>query len=372
MRDFSKVITGNGCLSKKGGDGNMKRRQYFSRGIFVISLVIAGLLFYGCTKVTPAAEISTTTSNGPSSGFPFKNMKIRFFTGGDAGDAFGSIVYRGAMDAAEMLKIYGVEVEYVFSGWGAERMVSQMREAIAARVDAICMMGIPGDDALMGLAEEAKDAGIIMMYQNTNVPKVRQQYGGGYTGLVDLSVQGIALANIAMAELDIKRGDRAVVLGAWGVPGRYYREEGTAATLEANGVIVERIISPPEAASDTNILIPIISAQLLSHPETKMIVYSGGQTLSAAGIYMEACNKKPGEVYNIGFDSSPAILDGFDKGYIQLTADQQPYLQGFMPVMNAFLAKNFELSGLEIETGAGFITKENYRAVEELVKNGYR
>ncbi|MDR0655944.1 MAG: substrate-binding domain-containing protein [Treponema sp.] len=254
----------------------------------------------------------------------------------------------------------------------AERMISQMRDAIAARVDAICMIGQAGDDAIMGLAEEAKNAGIIMMYQNVNVPRVRQRYGGGYTGLVDLSIQGIGLANTAIAELGIRQGDRVVVFGAWDQPGRYYREEGTASTFEANGVIVERIITPEGSSSDTQILIPIISAQLQSHPETKMIVYSGGQNLSMAGTYMEACGKKPGEVYNIGFDSSPAILDGFEKGYIQLTADQQPYLQGFMPVMNAFLTKNFELGGLEIETGAGFINKENYRAVEELVTKGYR
>jgi simple sugar transport system substrate-binding protein len=338
-------------------------------------LMMAAVVLGGCTKVAPAAETAQPGGNagsGPSSGFPFNPIKVRFFTGGDAGDAFASIVYRGAMDAAEMLKPYGVEVEYVFSGWAAERMITQMREAIAARVDAICMMGHPGDDAIMALAEEAKNAGIIMMYQNVNVPKVRQQYGGGYTGVVDLADQGVALANTAIVDLGIKRGDRAVVFGAWDQPGRYYREEGTATTFEANGIIVERIISPEGSASDTQMLIPIISAQLQSHPETKIIVYSGGQNLSAAGTYMEACGKKPGEVYNIGFDSSPAILDGFEKGYVQLTADQQPYLQGFMPVMNAFLVKNFELGGLVIETGAGLITKENYRAVESLVQSGYR
>jgi hypothetical protein len=43
------------------------------------------------------------------------------------------------------------------------------------------------------------------------------------------------------------------------------------------------------------------------------------------------------------------ITAKFEKGYVQLTADQQPYLQGFMPIMNAFLTKNFEPGGLEIE-----------------------
>lgn len=302
----------------------------------------------------------------------FVPMKIRFFVGGEAGDAFASIVYKGAMDAAEMLKPYNVEVDYVFSGWEPEKMVSQLREAVASDVDAICMMGHPGDDAIMPLAEEAKEAGIIMMYQNVNVPEVRKQYGGGFTGLVDLSEQGIALAQSAINELGLQPGDRAVVFGSWGQPGRYFREEGTAVTFEEYGMTVERVVSPPEAAADPQLLLPLVSGQLQSAPDTKVIVYPGGQQLSAAGTYMEACGVEPGDVYNIGFDLSDGVLEGFREGYVQLTADQQPYLQGFMPVMNAFLTKNFQLSGLQVETGAGLVDESNFENVKDLVEAGYR
>ena len=113
-------------------------------------------------------------------------MHIIFFVGGDAGDSFASIVYKGAMAAAELLEPCNVTVESVFSGWQTEKMVSQLREAIAMAPDAICMMGHAGDDALMGLAEEAKDAGILMMYQNVDVPAVRGEYGGGFVGLLSL------------------------------------------------------------------------------------------------------------------------------------------------------------------------------------------
>ncbi|MDR1176568.1 MAG: substrate-binding domain-containing protein [Treponema sp.] len=367
MKNFPKVITGNECLPKKGG-GNMKR-NYFS---FFIGLVIAGLLFYSCTKVTPAAEISTTNSSGPSSGFKFADMKIRYFVGGDAGDAFASIVYRGALDAAEMLKPYGVSVEYVFSGWDADLMLSQLRDAIASRPDAICFVALQGDEAIMPLAEEAKNAGIILEWVNVNLPIVREKIGGGYVGVKDLGAQGATLGNKAITDLGLKSGDRAVVFGAWGQPGRFFREEGTASAFEDHGMIVERIIAGPETASDPLLILPVISGQIQNHPETKVIVYSGGQLLAAAGTFMEACGKKPGEVYNIGFDTNAAVLDAFEKGYVQITSDQQPYLHGFMPIMNAFLTKNFGLSDLEIETGAGAIDIDNYNLVVELVKKGYR
>jgi len=71
-----------------------------------------------------------------------------------------------------------------------------------------------------------------------------------------------------------------------------------------------------------------VTAAFLKNPETKLIVYSGGQLLGAAEQYMTALKKKPGEVYNIGFDTSPAVIDGFKKGYIQVTSDQQPFFAG--------------------------------------------
>src|SRR5690606_36268691 len=104
---------------------------------------------------------------------------IRFFTGGAEGDAFGSIVQRGAQAAEADL---GPTVEYIYSGWDVERMIQQLRDAIAAEPDGIAMMGHPGDAAIMPLAEEAANAGIVMMYQNVDVPEVRASFGGGYVG----------------------------------------------------------------------------------------------------------------------------------------------------------------------------------------------
>ena len=42
------------------------------------------------------------------------NVHLRFFVGGAEGDAFGTIVYNGAKQAA---RDTGAQVDYVFSGW---------------------------------------------------------------------------------------------------------------------------------------------------------------------------------------------------------------------------------------------------------------
>ncbi|MGN1005240.1 MAG: substrate-binding domain-containing protein [Aristaeellaceae bacterium] len=322
-----------------------------------------------CLMLVLGMGVCAANAEGVAKGEP---MHIIFFVGGDAGDSFASIVYKGAMAAAELLEPCNVTVDYVFSGWQTEKMVSQLREAIAMAPDAICMMGHAGDDALMGLAEEAKDAGILMMYQNVDVPAVRGEYGGGFVGLLSLEAQGIELANRCLTDFDLKEGDRALVLGAWGQPGRYYREEGFAATLEGAGIICDRIVAPPEAATDPQVLLPTISAELETYPDLKLIQFTGSQTLDATSMYMEACGKKPGEVICVGYDTTETILKGFEDGWIQLTADQQPFLQGFMPVMSAYLTFNYQLSACTWDTGAGIVDTQNYQNVADLVTEGYR
>ena len=295
-------------------------------------------------------------------------VKIRYFVGGDGGDAFSSILYKAAQMAQADL---GADVEYVFSGWTPEKMIDQLSEAIATKPDGIAMMGHPGDDAIMPLAEKAAKAGILMMYQNVDVPKVRAKFGGGYVGAI-LDPQGRALAAEAIRQLGLKKGDRVLVLGPWAQPGRYIREEGVALGLEKAGLVVDRVEAVPEWAADPSLAAPVITAAFLKNPDTKMIVFPGGQMLGAAEIYMEAIGKKPGEVYNIGFDTSAAVIDGFKKGYIQLTSDQQPFLQGYMPILNLCEMKVFGLGGLFIDTGAGFVDSKNYGSVADLATKGYR
>jgi simple sugar transport system substrate-binding protein len=295
-------------------------------------------------------------------------VTIRFFAGGAEGDAFASIVYRGARQAEIDL---GPTVDYVWSGWNTETMLAQLRDAIAAGPDGIAFMGHAGDDAVLPLAAEAADAGILMMYQNVDVPQVRATYSGGYVGAI-LEPQGRALGQEALRTLDLEPGDRAIVLGPYGQPGRFIREEAVAAALEDGGLIVERITTPPDAGSNPELMLPDLTAAFLAHPETRLIVYSGGQLLGQAPMFMEALGVEPGEVYNIGFDTSPAVMTAFEQGYVQITSDQQPFLQGYMPILNLCLSKVYGIAPLFIDSGAGFVDTTNWQTVRDLADAGIR
>ena len=296
------------------------------------------------------------------------SVKIRFFVGGAEGDAFGTIVYNGARQAAADT---GAKVDYVFSGWQNEKMVQQLREAVAAKPNGIAMMGHPGDAAILPLAKEAAKNGTRMIYQNVPVPSAVAQVGGAYVG-AQQEPQGRALGDEIARRFGVKGGDVAVVLGSFDDSNRGAREEGTAKALEKAGVKVVRLSAPTEWASDPNLGIPVITAALRANPTTKVIVYPGGQLLGNAATYMQAAKKKAGEVVNVGFDTSPQIVDAFKNGWVQLTADQQPFQQGYLPILSLCQQVVYGLAPINVDTGAGFVTTDNYSAVADLATKGLR
>ena len=297
-----------------------------------------------------------------------KDVHLRFFVGGAEGDAFGSIVYNGAKQAQNDT---GAQVDFVFSGWDSEKMVQQLREAVASKPNGIAMMGHPGDDPIMPLAEQASKAGIKMMYQNVPVPKVVAAFGGGYVG-AQQEPQGRALGVEAVRLAGLKSGDTAIMIGPFENVNRGARELGTVKAMEEAGVKVVKINSATEWAKDPNLAVPVITAAILNNPTVKAIGYPGGQLLGNVPTYMQAAKKKPGEIFNFGFDTSPQIVDAFDAKWVQLTADQQPFLQGYLPILSLCTQVVYGLGPMNVDTGAGFVTPENYKVVGSLAKEGLR
>jgi simple sugar transport system substrate-binding protein len=336
----------------------MKRSFMF--GLRVSSaLVLAGATFIGAAAAADAQALRDKWCS---------NVHLRFFVGGAEGDAFGTIVYNGARQAAHDL---GAQVDYVFSGWQNAQMTQQLREAVAAHPDGIAMMGHPGEAAILPLAEEAAKQGIKMMYQNVPVPAAVDKVGGGYIG-AQQAPQGHALGVEMVRRFGLKSGDLAIVILASNDVIRNAREEGTAKALEESGVKVVRLASDPTWAADPNLAIPVVTAALQANPTAKAIVYPGGQQLGNAATYMKAAGKKPGEVINVGFDTSPQIVEAFKDGWVQLTADQQPFQQGYLPILSLCEQIVYGLAPINVDTGAGFVTPENYKAVADLATEGLR
>ena len=57
---------------------------------------------------------------------------------------------------------------------------------------------------------------------------------------------------------------------------------------------------------------------------------------------------------------------------MQLTADQQPFLQGYLPILSLCTQIVYGLGPMNVDTGAGFVNADNYKVVGTLAKEGLR
>ncbi len=65
-------------------------------------------------------------------------------------------------------------------------------------------------------------------------------------------------------------------------------------------------------------------------------------------------------------------MQGVKDGYINLVIDQQQYLQGFLAVQQLCLTHAYGFSGLFVNTGGGFIDKDNVDVIAPLVEQQIR
>ena len=80
----------------------------------------------------------------------------------------------------------------------------------------------------------------------------------------------------------------------------------------------------------------------------------------------------PGKVLLGGFDLVPEVVQEMVAGYVQVQVDQQPYMQGFIPVMEAYLNKTVGLAPTDVNTGKALIFPAQAKEIIELVKKGVR
>jgi simple sugar transport system substrate-binding protein len=340
-----------------GKEKEMKRK--LTVALLSLTLVF-GLMFFGFT--TPGAY---------AAGKHFEGIRIVFFPGGNEGGPFASVVYRGAKAAEEDL---GCTVEYVWSGWLPDRMVAQFKDAVARRPDGIAIMGHPGVAAFAPLVDEAMAKGIIVTSQNTTLPAIEDKYkdrGFGYVGQ-ELYPSGVMLAKGAAKRAGLKKGDRAMVWGLLGQETRGLRTKGCVDALEEIGVKVDYMEISDEVNSDATLGTPVMTSYVATHPDVKLVITDHGALTATLGTYLRAAGKKPGDIYTAGFDLSAATADTIKEGWVGAVLDQQPYLQGYLPIVQICLTKKYGFAGLHIDTGAAIIDKSNIDFVEPLAVEGIR
>jgi simple sugar transport system substrate-binding protein len=276
----------------------------------------------------------------------------------------------GARAAAEHL---GIELHEQYSGWDPQVMIEQFREAIAASPDGISIMGHPGEDAMGPLVDEAIAQGIIVTSGNNPLPNIEAKYqpqGFGYAG-ADL-YQGGYLTGQAMVAAGLQPGDKALVYDIWHVESRSVSSQGVYDALTDAGLEVEKLDMTNEVDTEASLAIPVITGYLEAHPDLKAIGTQHGNITAVLPQILQEAGKEPGDIIVGGIDLGPATIAGIREGYISASFDQVLYLQGYYPVQQIWLTKNYLIPGLHINTGVGTVTPENIDAIAPLIEEGYR
>ena len=299
------------------------------------------------------------------------DTKIVFFPGGSPGGPFATVVYNGALAAQADL---GADVEYVWSDWNPENMVTQFAQAAALNPDGIAIMGHPGDDAFESLVDDAEAQGIIVTSSNTQLPRLQGRYssnGFGYVGAI-LYDAGYALGSEAVARFGLAEGDRAFVWGLLAQAGRGERTKGIVDSLEDAGLVVDYLEIDDATNADAAAGVSQFVGYASANPDVKLVVTDHGALTATMETYLSSAGFGPDDVIGAGFDLSSATVEAIRGGWTDLVIDQQQWLQGYLSVLQICLTDNYAFTGLQIDTGAGFAHAGNVELLADLVDQQIR
>ncbi|WP_448881878.1 sugar ABC transporter substrate-binding protein [Devosia sp.] len=251
----------------------------------------------------------------------------------------------------------GVTVEYRNPPTGdLADMARIIEQAAASNPDGI-ISTIADFDVLSGPLEDAVARGIPVITINS--------------GTVEQSKQIGALLHVGQPEYDagFGAGEKAKAAGVTSFlcvnhyitnPASVERCQGFADALgvELGNQMIDAGQDPAEIQSK-------VAAYLQTNPDTNGIL-TLGPTSAHPTIAALNDNGKAGAIFFGTFDLSSEIAAAVKDGTINFAIDQQPYLQGYLPVVILTnLARYGVVPGNSINSGPGFITKDNIALVEQ-------
>jgi simple sugar transport system substrate-binding protein len=285
-------------------------------------------------------------------------LKFRFLTIAIKEEIF-SVVRKGMDDAAAAM---GVDAELDGTpGVEAAELVRLTRKAIADGVDGIALNLIERD-VFNEVIAEAKAKHIPVVAFNIDAGKCSSG-NLSYIGQ-DLKAAGEALGRRAGASL--KRGDKVIITvhddGVWALEQRL---SGIRAVLEPMGIEWRLVATGQEPKKGAARLREVLA----TFPARALLGTGQGDT-EACGLAAKGMPEQ--NLYVAGFDLSPGIVDLIDDGVIACSVDQQPYSQGFYPVVQLALYLRYGLLPSSFDAGATFIDKSNVETVRQLSRQAIR
>jgi simple sugar transport system substrate-binding protein len=262
----------------------------------------------------------------------------------------------GAQDACSLL---GCSYQWTGSTTSdVSQMVNAFNSAISAKAAGIscCLVDLK---AFNGPTSSAIAKGIPVLAYNADVPAGNPNERLAYIGQ-DLFASGFAMGQ-RIVNL-VGEGEVALFIATPGQLNIQPRIDGATAAIKkyGKGKIKTSAIA---TGSQLNDEIAKINAYYLGHKNVKgMFAVDAGSTQAVGQTVAKYGLRKKG-VKAGGYDLTPTTLKLIQSNQLDFTIDQQPYLQGWLPVLQLFFYRYS--SGLvapsNTNTGILFVTKANVK-----------
>jgi simple sugar transport system substrate-binding protein len=252
--------------------------------------------------------------------------------------------------------VYGIEdasalLGTTFQWTGSEiadngEMVNSMEAAIAAGADGIGV-ALVDLQAFNGPTDEALGQGIPVLSYNADAPNSRLSYVGQ-----DLYGSGFEMG-LRIVEL-VGSGKVALFIATPGQLNIQPRIDGAIDAIAESGADIEAL-DIATGADLTEELNTVEAWYLGNQDATGMFAVDAGSTQAVGQVVRDQNARDNALVGAGGYDLLPETVELVSEGVLDFTIDQQPYLQGFLPVVYMYL---YRLSGGVVtppETNTGLV-----------------
>jgi simple sugar transport system substrate-binding protein len=287
-----------------------------------------------------------------SHGFPQPHPRWRFvFVNHALTNPFFVPAMNGSHDAASLL---GVEVKWAGSKTSeVGQMLKAMRQAIAAKADGIAV-SLVDPTAFNGATKLALSHGIPVVSYNADGGRQNKRlaYIGqdNYESGLELGARVVRLCS---------KGDVYLFIATPGQENIQPRIDGALDAIRDSG----KPIRPHVVSSGVHVghERSKIEATYLANKDLRgLFAVDAGSTAGVAEV-MRKYNLQKRGVRAGGYDLLPVTLRAIHDRQLDFAIDQQPYLQGFLPVLQMFLYRYSDrlVAPADTNTGLNFVTRQN-------------
>lgn len=333
--------------AEKLASGSVSRRRLLAgTGLVSASLAATGLLS-ACSQDEPTADAIGNFPKTPNWKFVFVNHVTT--------NPFFTPTQYGAEDACKLL---GCSYQWTGSANSVvAEMVNATNTAISGKADGLAI-AVVDKTAFKAPVDQALDAGIPVVSYNAD--GARDDPG---TSRLTYVGQGLYESGYALGQRALAQVQSGEVVGFIATPGQLNiqpRIDGAQqAFKDAGGGVTFTAVA---TNADVTKGLSIIDAYAQGHPNLAgMLAVDAGSTQSVGQTVKKYQMRGKGLKVAGGFDLIPETLESIKAGDLDYTIDQQPYLQGFLPVLYLYLFKvtGGLISPPQTNTGLLFVTKDN-------------